>query len=90
MFDKEYIKSNIFFYITSIFIVKKSNERFRIYIDYQTLNFLIVKNRNASSLIKKTLIKLCATKIFNKFDIIIIFNEIYIKKKDEEKIVFFI
>ena len=52
IFNKGYIKSNIFFYITSIFIVKKSNEEFRICIDYRIFNSLIIKNRNAFSLIK--------------------------------------
>ena len=90
MFDKEYIKSSTSSYIASIFIIKKSNEEFYIYIDYQTLNSLIVKNYNAFSLIKEILIKLCAAKIFNKFDIIIIFNEIRIKKRNKEKIIFLI
>ena len=90
IFNKKYIKSSTFFYVTSIFIVKKSNKEFRICIDYRVLNFLIIKNRNAFLLIKEILIKLCAAKIFNKFNIIIIFNEIRIKKKDKEKITFFI
>ena len=88
IFNKEYIKSSIFSYITSIFIIKKSNEEFRIYIDYQAFNSLIIKNRNAFLLIKEILIKLCAIKIFNKFDIITIFNEIYIKERNEKKIIF--
>ena len=90
IFNKEYIKSSTSFYITSIFIVKKFNKRFYIYIDYRVLNFLIIKNRNAFLLIREILIKLCAIKIFNKFNIIIVFNEIYIKKENEEKIAFFI
>ena len=88
MFDKKYIKLSIFSYITSIFIVKKSNKKLRIYIDYYILNFLIIKNRNAFLLIKEILMKLCAAKIFNKFNIIAIFNEIRIKKKDKKKIIF--
>ena len=88
IFNKGYIKSSTFPYIILILIVKKSNEGLRICIDYQILNFLTIKNRNAFSLIKKTLIKLCAIKIFNKFDIIAIFNEIRMKKKNEKKIVF--
>ena len=53
MFNKGYIKSSIFFYITSIFIVKKPDKKLRIYINYRILNSLIIKNRNAFSLIKK-------------------------------------
>ena len=89
MFNKEYIKLSTFSYITSILIIKKLNERFYIYIDYRVLNSLIIKNYNVFSLIKETLIKLCAAKIFNKFDIITTFNEIRIKERNKEKIVFF-
>ena len=60
------------------------------YIDYKTLNALIVLNKNIFSLIKKTLIKFYVIKVYNKFNIIIIFNKIRIKKEDEYKIVFFI
>ena len=90
MFNKKYIKSSTFFYIASIFIIKIINKKIRICIDYRILNSLIIKNRNALSLIKEILIKLCVIKIFNKFDIIIIFNEIRIKKRNKKKIVFFI
>ena len=90
IFNKEYIKLSTFFYIISIFIIKKFNEKLYIYIDYRILNFLIIKNRNAFSLIKETLIKLCAIKNFNTFNIIIIFNEIYIKKENKNKKIFFI
>ena len=78
MLNKEYIKSSIFSYVISIFIVKKSNKDFRIYINYRVFKLLTIKNRNAFFLIKKTLIKLCIVKIFNKFNIITIFNEIRI------------
>ena len=44
MLKKGYIKLNIFLYIASILIVKKSNKELRIYIDYRTLNALIIKN----------------------------------------------
>ena len=88
MFNKKYIKSNIFFYIISIFIIKKLDKEFRICIDYRIFNSLIIKNRNAFFLIKEILIKLCIIKIFNKFDIIIIFNEICMKEGDKEKIAF--
>ena len=50
----------------------------------------MIKNCNILFLIKKTLIKLYIVKIFNKFDIIIIFNEIRIKKRNVKKIAFFI
>ena len=49
---------------------------------------LTIKNRNALPLIKEIIIKLYFAKIFIKFDIIIIFNKIRIKKDNEEKIIF--
>ena len=90
IFDKKYIKSNTSSYAASILIVKKSDKEFRIYINYRVFNILIIKNRNILFLIKEILIKLNIAKIFNKFDIIIVFNEIRIKEENEKKIVFFI
>ena len=55
------------------------------YINYKTLNVLTIKNKNVSSFIRKTLTRLCSTKYFNKFDIIVIFNEIRMRKYDEKK-----
>lgn len=89
MLKKSFIRKSIFQYATSIFIMKKSKKKLKICVDYKTLNVLTIKNRNASSLIKKTLIKLCSIKIYNKFDIIVVFNEIRMKKNDEHKIAFF-
>ena len=88
--NKEYIKFNILFYAILIFIVKKLNKRFKIYINYRIFNVYIIFNRNISLLIKKTLFKFYIIKIYNKFDIIIIFNEIRIKKNYKKKITFFI
>ena len=90
IFNKKYIKLSTSFYIILIFIVKKLNKKFRIYIDYRIFNFLIIKNRNTFSLIKEILIKLYVVKIFNKFDIIAIFNKIRIKEKNKNKFFFFI
>ena len=70
--------------------MKKPDEKLRFYIDYKIFNIFIIFNRNALSLIKKILIKFYAIKIYNKFDIIIVFNEIRVKKNHEKKIVFLI
>ena len=86
--DKNYIRLSISSYAASILIIKKSNKGLRIYIDYKILNALIIFNRNVFLLIKKTLIKLYAVKIYSKFNIIVAFNEIRIKKDDEYKIAF--
>ena len=88
--DKNYIRLNISSYATSILIIKKLNKRLKVYMDYKILNALIILNRNIFLLIKETLIKLYAIKIYSKFNIIVAFNEIHIKKDDEYKIVFLI
>ena len=45
---------------------------------------------NTPLLIKDTLVRLYIAKIYSKFNIIIIFNKIKIRKKYKEKIVFLI
>ena len=71
-------------------IIKKSNNKLRICVNYKVLNKLIIKNRNAFFLIRNILIKLCFVKYFNKFDIIAIFNEIQMRYNDKKKTTFFI
>ena len=70
-------------------IIKKSKKNFKICVNYKALNVLTIKNRNASFFIKKTLTRLSSIKIYNKFDIVVVFNEIRIKKNDEHKTIFF-
>ena len=83
--NKNYIKFNIFFYVAPIFIAKKLNKKFKIYINYKIFKVFIIFNRNISLLIKETLFKFYIIKIYNKFDIIIIFNEIPVKKNYKKK-----
>ena len=59
MRQKEFIKHNFSSYATSIFIVKKSNEDLRVCVNYRAFNNVIIKNRNASSLLKNILARLC-------------------------------
>ena len=70
MLEKRYIRLNISSYVVLVLIIKKLDKELYIYIDYKTLNALIIKNRNISSLIREIIIKLYAIKIFIKFDII--------------------
>ena len=49
-----------------------------------------MKNYNVLFLIRDILIRLYYIKIYNKFDIIIVFNDIYIRFNNERKIVFII
>ena len=90
MLSKNFIRFNYFDYFFSILIVKKSEGELKVCVDYKILNVLTIKNRNTSSLIRETLVRLCAAKIYIKFDIIATFNEIRIKKENEHKIVFLI
>ena len=86
MLKKKYIRFNTFLYIVFVLIIKKSNEKFKFYIDYRIFNIFIILNRNASPLIKKIFVKFYTTRIYSKFDIIIIFNKIRIKKGYKKKI----
>ena len=88
MLDKDFIKFNSFEYAAIVLIIKKSEDDLRVCVNYRILNVFTIKNRNASSFIKETLIRLCFAKIYSKFDIIVVFNEMRIKKKDEKKTIF--
>ena len=88
MFDRNFIKLNTFSYVASILIIKKLDERFRVCVDYKVLNNFIIKNRNVFSLIKDTLARLYKIKWYNKFDIIVVFNEIRMRENDEKKTIF--
>ena len=90
MLNKKYIKFNISKYVISMLIIKKLNNKLRIYVDYKILNKFIIKNRNAFPLIRNTLAKLCFAKYFSKFDIIAIFNKIRMRYSDKKKTTFFI
>ena len=54
MRQKEFIKHNFLSYTASIFIVKKSNENLQVCVNYWVFINIIIKNRNASSLLKNT------------------------------------
>ena len=58
--------------------------------NYKIFNKLIIKIYNISFLIRDILICLYYIKIYNTFDIIIVFNDIYIHFDNKEKIVFII
>ena len=88
MLTKDFIKLNHSSYVVSILIIKKSKKDFKKCIDYKALNVLTIKNKNVSSFIRETLTRLCSTKYFNKFDIIVVFNEIRMRKSDEKKTIF--
>ena len=88
MLEKKFIRYSKSDYILSVLIVKKSEENLCIYINYQALNTFTIKNRNVSPLIKNTFARLCAAKIYTKFDIIAVFNKVRIYRDNKYKIVF--
>ena len=87
--EKIFIKLNYFLYATLIFIVKKLKSDFRVCIDYRAFNIFTIKNKNVSFLIREILAKLYLAKYFSKFNIIVVFNKIRIKEKNEKKKRFF-
>ena len=89
MLDKEFIRFSHFEYVVSILIVKKFEKKLRICVNYRALNALIIKNRNVFFLIRDTLARLCNVKIYSKFDIIVVFNEVRMRSEDEKKTTFF-
>ena len=90
MLKKNFIRRNSSNYATLVLIIKKFDENFKVYVNYKTLNVLIIKNRNYFSLIKKIFDRLCATKFYIKLNVIAIFNEIRIRENDEKKTAFLI
>ena len=71
-----------------ILIVKKPEEGFQVCVDYCAFNALTIKNWNTFSLIRKIFAYFSLAKIYSKFVIIIAFNEIYIRDKNEKKTAF--
>ena len=47
MFNKNFIRFNIFDFVAFVLIVKKFEKELKIYIDYKIFNALTMKNRNA-------------------------------------------
>ena len=88
MLNKEYIRLSTSLYAISMLIIKKSNKDLRVYVNYRALNALIISNKNVSSLIKETLVKLYAARIYSKFNIIAIFNKIRIQRGYKYKTAF--
>ena len=78
----------MFEYVVFVLIIKKLNNEFKVYVNYQTLNIFTIKNRNILLLIKNILVKLYFVKYYNKFNIITVFNEIKIREKNKKKLRF--
>ena len=88
MFSKEVICSSKLLYTALVLIVKKLKESFWLCVNYCALNALIIKNWNTLFLIWEMFAYLHFAKIYSKFNIIAIFNKIYIWKRNKEKTMF--
>ena len=88
MLGKGFIRPSTSPYAAPVLIVKKPDGGLRVCVDYRALNALTIPNRNAPPLIKETLAKLCAARLYSKFDIIAAFNEIRIREGHEQKTAF--
>ncbi len=87
---KGFIRLNNSHYTVPILVMKKLKKGLKVYIDYRVLNTLTIKNRNVFPLIREILSRLYKIKYYSKFDVIAVFNEIRIKKKNKKKTVFLI
>ncbi len=82
-FEKSFIKANKFSVVISIFLTYKSKKDIYIYIDYKDLNNITIKNRYLILLIYEIFNILYYVKIYIKFDIIAIFNRLYIVSRNK-------
>ena len=86
-FNKYLEKNIICFNFSSaaalIFLTRKSDNSLKFYVNYQILNTITIKNHYFIFFIEKTLNQLCKVRIYIKLDVIIIFNQICIKKNHE-------
>ena len=87
-FNKKFIRINYFEIAVFILFVKKFDKNFRFCVNYKNFNAVIVKNRYFLFLIFETFNRFNQVKIFIKLDIIVAFNKIRIRKKNEFLIVF--
>ncbi|PYI33572.1 hypothetical protein BP00DRAFT_338735, partial [Aspergillus indologenus CBS 114.80] len=78
--NKSFIYFSTFLAAVLVFLIYKFNNSFYIYIDYYTLNKIIIKNYYFILLINKIFNQLSKAVVFTKLNIIYIFNRLYIKK----------
>jgi hypothetical protein len=89
----EYMKKNFiikFVSFVEIFIlfVKKTNDKFRLCVNYKELNEIIIKNRYSLFFINENLNKLFEAKIFIKLNVKNVFHRIRVRKENEWKTTF--
>ena len=86
--QKEFINSSKTFYVSFILFVVKSNDQFRLYVNYRKLNVIIKRNNYFIFLIKEILVKIIDCKFLFKLNIISIFNKFRMNLQSENFIIF--
>lgn len=71
-----------------VILVKKLGGGLRFYVDYRSLNNIIVKNRYPILLIRETLDRLYRARRYTKLDIIAAFNRIRVRNGDQDLLTF--
>jgi hypothetical protein len=84
----EYMKKSFIIEFVSfakilILFVKKTNDKFRLCVNYKDLNEIIIKNRYLLFFINENLNRLFEAKIFIKLNVKDVFHRIRIRKEDE-------
>ena len=83
-----FIRSSKFPTDTLILFDRKSNGSLRLYVNYQGLNNLTIKNRYLLSLIGKSLDRLRRAKRFTQLDLTSAYHQMRIREGDKKKTVF--
>jgi hypothetical protein len=89
----EYMKKSFIIKFVSsakilILFVKKTNDKFRLCVNYKDLNEIIIKNRYSLFFINENLNKLFETRIFIKLNVKDVFHRIRIRKENEWTTIF--
>ena len=87
-FQKKIINSNKTLYASFILFVVKSNEQFRLCVNYRKLNVIIKRNNYFILLIEKNFVRIINCKFLFKLNIISIFNKFQMNSQNEKLIIF--
>ena len=86
--QKEFINSSKTLYASFILFVVKSNDQFRLCVDYRKLNVIIKRNSYPIPLIEEILARVIDCKFLFKLDIISAFNKFRMNSQSEEFTIF--
>ena len=79
----DFIRPSTFSTESSILFVKKPNEGLYLYMNYQELNIITIKNRYPLSLISESIDRLTIIKRYTQLNLIAIYYRLRIKKSNE-------